>query len=343
MRRAAFRMALAISLALTSSCIRATSFAGEANVTVAVTDDAGAPVPGATVLAGWSGRRANGDGAGVGDSHKSTAATDDVGVAHLRVPRVPQIVVMKDGYYTNGLSSIIDTPRLFNAEIFAANDVQTTVVLQRKVRPVPMFVRRIEARIPREGVPVGFDLAAGDWVGPDGAGTTPDLVVEMSMSYRGVRDYDYVCRITFTNANDGIILVPARCRFRMNELRLPREAPIDGYASEWFWNVLVGPGPAVHAKAHLPTTSGPRREFEDDNFIFRVRSEIDADGKVASGIYGKMHSELSPMILPPYPTRAEDCYPAITFLSYLNPDGTRSLEWDTAQNLATGVQVPLEP
>ncbi|HYE08233.1 MAG TPA: hypothetical protein VEL07_22155 [Planctomycetota bacterium] len=323
--------------------MRASSFAGEAAVTVVVTDDAGEPVPAATVVTGWSGPRADGDGAGAGASRKASALTDDVGVARLAVPAIPQIVVMKDGYYSNGLSSLIDTPRLFTAPIFAANDVRVSIALQRKLRPAPMYVRRVVARIPRQGAQVAFDMSVGDWVHPDGTGTNADLLVEMSMSYRGERDYDYICRIAFPNPHDGILLVPVRSRFRMNELRLPREAPLDGYVNEWSWNVVVGDGPAVHAKVGAQSTSGPAREFENDNFILRLRSETSPDGGLASAMYGKIHGEITPMILPHYPARAEDCYPAISFLVYLNPDRTRSLEWDTTQNLASGADVPLEP
>lgn len=328
---------LMMSVVLLCSCLRALAFAGDASMTIVVRDDLGQAVPDATVVAGWM---IVGSG---GKRDLSSVRSDASGVAQLRIGGLPDILVSKDGYYDNGLSFMIDTPPLFTHPVFAMNHPSVEVVLQRRVRPVPMFVRKIEARIPKYGEAIGYDLAAGDWVYPHGKGEFSDMIITMSFAYRGVRNYDYRCRLSFGNGGDGILLHPARFRFRLQKLRMPREAPETGFDSELEWNVLVGDGPPVFADTSKPQGYGPKRELENDNYIFRVRTKRDVTSGNESAMYGKIHGRISPGIRPYYAKNPEDCYGVISFLYYLNPDGTRSLEWDTVNNLAGPQDVPKEP
>ena len=256
---------------------------------------------------------------------------------------IPEIRVSKEGFYSNGLSWMVDTPKLFTDPLFALNHPKVEVVLQRRLHPTPMYVRKIEAKIPKQGEAIGYDLMIGDWVKPFGIGEFSDLMIEMSFSYRATRNYDYLCCISFSNQDDGILLHPERYRFRMNEIRLPRMAPSDGYEKRLEWNVVIGDGQPVFADRSKPTRSGPKRELENDNYIFRVRSKRDEVGGGVSAIYGKIHGAISPGIRPFYAEKPEDCYAVISFLYYLNPDGTKSLEWDMEHNLTNEVDIPREP
>lgn len=328
---------LIVSALLLCSCVRGFPFAGDATISVLVIDEQKQVIPEAVVLAGWTDTTSR-------KSVTVSKTTDENGIATFQVGSIPEIRVNKVGYYRNGLSWMVDTPALFTNPVFALNHPKVEVVLQRRVHPSPMIVRKVvEARIPKQGEGIGYDLVIGDWVKPHGSGESSDLVINMSFSYRANRDYDYQCRVSFSNPGDGILLYPERFRFRMNEIRLPREAPGDGYENGLEWNVIIGDGKPVFADRSKPTRSGPKRELENDNYIFRVRSKRDETNGDVFAMYGKIHGAITPGIRPFYAEKPEDCYAVISFHYYLNPSGKKSLEWDMENNLANQSDIPKEP
>jgi hypothetical protein len=66
---------------------------------------------------------------------------------------------------------------------------------------------------------------------------------------------------------------------------------------------------------------------QDDNFYIRVRTVLNADGKVVSAMYGKIYWGLG-FGSATYPGK----FP-IWFRYYINPDGTRNTEFDVENNL----------
>ncbi len=73
----------------------------------------------------------------------------------------------------------------------------------------------------------------------------------------------------------------------------------------------------------------PRRNQKvrlDQNYLFRVRSVVDEQGKLKEAKYGKLHDDFDFGY-------AESNKVLLAFTYYLNPDGTRNLEFDPTRNL----------
>lgn len=316
---------------LVGSCVWLMS--GETVVTVNVVDEVGRPIPGVTVGMGWSKMIEPGYGWGSEPAGGIEEKTGTDGIARLHVSGVGAMDARHPDYYTDGRSR--DQMRdLMPNPVLALNRPEVTVALLKKLRPVPMYVRRLKAdgagRIPRLGEPCGFDLKRGAWVAPYGNGEVADLIVTGKLAYRGEREFDYTCIIIFDSPHDGIQLSSKPFRNRMSALRLPREAPMEGYLNAWPKQGFLGSGPLTYAASEAESDLAGKRNYEDDNFIFRVRSARDPANPL--GIYGKIHGPLSVHVLPWFPRPGQEMYLGLDFTYYLNPDGTNSLEWN-GQNL----------
>ena len=322
---------LLICILICSGCGRG-PIAGETTVTVVVKDESGNPIAGATVGAGWS--RPVQPGLGDHSEHggDSSGVTDQQGRAELSVGGLPSIRVTCPGYYSNGIGSasgIAET--YFPKPVLALNRPEIPIVLTSRARPVPMYVRRIDrehrGRIPLKGQAAGFDLIAGDWVAPHGNGEVTDFEVTMDWTIVGERSLEYTFQVVFPRPGDGIQRIEISARGRTNQLLLPREAPVAGYAPRLEWDLITAGSPNYD-----PTNVS--RVTENDNYIFRVRSQVDQSGAVVSGMYGKVHGPLIADVRNERNRRAADAQGYIKFNYYLNPDHTRSLEWDCVNNLS---------
>ncbi len=177
------------------------------------------------------------------------------------------------------------------------------VVLKRIKKPVPMYARRLSGGLSLLNEPFGYDLMAGDWVAPHGKGKIADVVFVSKLTENGDRNYDWTMKMTFSNPGDGIQRFKPDPDFM--RLRSPYEAPEDGYVSEWNLH-RTRRGPKVREETNYDETSG---------YFIRVRTELDKEGKVTKALYGKIYGDFFNMI------------------HYLNPDGTRNMEYDSKQNL----------
>jgi len=203
------------------------------------------------------------------------------------------------------------------------------LVLKRIKDPVPMYVRRVGwryfAKLPALEKPVGFDLMKSDWVKPYGEGEVPDFIFWLKVDHipnppgwdekrDGVYHlYRTNFRLSFTNEGDGI--QPFYVKLRTGSvLKSPPIAPADGYEPQY----------VRHSSRTSPTEVDRTPTPEDQNFLFRVRSEM-SDGRVVRACYGKIYGNIE------YSLEG-----GVQFLYYLNPDPTsRSLEFDTKRNLYT--------
>lgn len=228
--------------------------------------------------------------------------------------------VRKEGYYTSVFhNSFIrknfGTWQPWNKEI--------TVVLRPIVNPVPMYVRNRSFEIPEHNKEIGFDLMKADWVIPYGQGTQADFIVKVEMIYNNIDDYDATLTMTFPNPYDGIQLYkedPGGIFDVGSWYRLPRNAPSDGYK-----NTLT-------IRKATSSRGYYARETEDENHIFRVRSEVDEDGKLKRAMYGKIRNGFKFHAL-----AGENHSGSIKMHYYLNPDYTRNLEFDPKRNLFTSL------
>lgn len=274
-------------------------------LTLKVIDDEGKPVPGAEARIGAERRSKEGESEGKGVF--AEGVTDENGMFSGEVEawnaRRAGYRVQKEGYYGVWLS--------YHAKQSKAGKWQpwnptVEVVLKRKKNPVPMYVKRISERLPALDVAVGYDLVSGDWVAPYGRGKKADMLFLGHLAQQGPNDFDWVLKVSFPAAGDGIQ------RFSVNPI-LGKEdyqrlvlydAPEGGYASEWVLKRSRKPG------------QGEQTTFDSNSgYYFRVCTELDRDGKVVKARYGKIYGDFFDMVY------------------YLNPDGTRNVEFDPKRNL----------
>ena len=154
------------------------------------------------------------------------------------------------------------------------------VVLKRVRNPVPLYVLRF--RTMRDfHKPVGYDLRCGDWVQPFGSGEVPDIIFSSDGYVEKPTVYHGSVKLTFPGAGNGILAVPRDNSSSL--LRMPYEAPGDGYQSEINLN-------RDSVSDLIPRSDHDRMEFENrgGDYFFRVRAEEDADGRVTRALYGKI-------------------------------------------------------
>jgi len=186
----------------------------------------------------------------------------------------------------------------------------------RKIEnPVPMYARDAKSSnlaIPEEGKELGFDLIEFDWVPSYGKGKVADFIFNLKSRFSGMRDYESRLTLKFSNKNDGIIKITENFD-NGSEFKLPRFAPKNGYINEIIFLRSRHKGGITHENYNY-----------NDSYIFRVRSKQN-EGEEIQGMYGKIRG---PIVLEPRVKPAD-----LNFEFYLNPDGTRNLEFDPKRNL----------
>lgn len=292
-----------------------------AQLTIKVLDDNGNSIEGITVGASTFSKHISGDNFGTDKYETVTGVTDTNGITTLAFPCITGEAAYNArpfaGFYgTVGSQNI----RLTNVVAGKWQPWNPTleIVLKQKGIQVPMYHREIrEIKIPVETKPVGFDLMVGDWIAPYGKGEASDFVFTLErkpmpeVPVREIPPFDVTLTLSFSNDGDGIQSVFAPLR-GVSELRLPRQAPSDGYEP-----VLV--------KHHYKERGQPAHiEFrEDQNYFFRVRTKKDAQGNIISALYGKIDGDFTGGIAG-----------KISFTYYLNPESnSRNMEYN-GKNLA---------
>lgn len=184
--------------------------------------------------------------------------------------------------------------------------------------PVPMYARNVETTIPAESRALGYDLEAGDWTVPHGRGTVRDFLFTYTRRAESWDNFDVKLELTFSNPDDGIQEVRWPYKSYLGSVyRLPRFAPDDGY----------------HATNIIAFGADPQKGYynverpEDLNYFFRVRTQTNDAGEVTNAWYGKLHGDFD---LSGYGTDRS----TLKFRYYVNPDGTRNMEFDPKRNLS---------
>ncbi len=271
-------------------------------MTFHVVDDEGKPVEGAKAGFGGAGRPRNADTEGKGAGVDGFTDAQGIFSGEVRVWDATHsgYEVSKQGHYT-AWASFSARPAVWGK--WQPWNPTIEVVLKRIRNPVPMYAKRVEASLPKLGEPVGYDLMIGDWVAPHGKGKIPDMFFIGKHRKGGDRDFDWELTVTFANSSDGIQrFTPDR---NTPSFRSPYEAPMDGYLSEW-----------ILKRSRRGPTEREQTTFDNKlGYLFRVRTVLDKDGKVAKALYGKIYGDFFNMTY------------------YLNPDGTRNIEFDPKLNL----------
>lgn len=181
---------------------------------------------------------------------------------------------------------------------------EVSVEMHRIGRPTAMIRHKIDRlEIPARGKSFGFDLAAGDWVVPNGTGTTADLSIHWDFAKRD--RHGEVRRVVaeFSNPSDGMVPAPIPLARRLEARtrvfqRFLRTAPERGYAGSLVRDWTSG------GEFACPVYSPD----EDGNWYLRTRRGM-GGGFHYGKIYGDIHV---------FPSGDDGC--AIGgFTEYLNP------------------------
>lgn len=279
---------------------------GMAKLVFKVVDEKGLPLEGAKVAIHFQG--------GGLDKDATRGYTDEQGIyeaSGFSSDGSSGGGVDKEGYYTS----------VFHHDFYVSRfgfwqpwGKELTVIMRSIVNPVPMYVRDKYYDFPLIGEEVGFDLEKADWVIPHGLGTHADFVFKLERQYDNTDNFDATMTLTFSNPFDGIQVVKDDVGGDFNvgsRFRLPRIAPESGYQPKFQKRISRG-------------TYGRHSDNSDDNnFIFRVRSEVDENGKFNRAMYGKIRRDLK--------FSPGSAY--FGMLYYLNSDYTSNLEFDIERNL----------
>jgi hypothetical protein len=289
----------------------------DARVVLQVHDESGEPVAGATVSV-----------AGVfhevpGSTAKGITDTNGLYTATVRSQGSIATFAEKQGYYRTVLPEIFLNQGRENSYENALLrgkwlpwGATNTIVLKRVVNPIGMLAGGGDRFLPGTQGAYGYDLEVHDWVAPHGRGKNSDLLLEMQGEVKDDRNFWGQLRLSFARPLDGIIQVPYEARTG-SELRLPREATLDGYGSEWLWSVSYG---SLQRSGFPPPVDPSKTSVA---YVFRVRTELDEQGKIKKAYYGCIVGEL---IFDPRTDRGGGF---LRFNYYLNPTpNDRNLERD---------------
>jgi len=289
-------------------------------LTFRVIDDEGRPVEGAQVSFGGTRRPQHAAEGGQGVAVKGLTDAQGLFSGELEVWDATQAgySVEKPGHYPARQISYSAKPAVRGR--WQPWNPTIEVVLKRIKNPVPMYAKRVRAEIPVKGEDVGYDLMAGDWVAPHGLGMVADLVFHGEGEVQDNRNYRGVLTLTVPGEGNGLIGIEVQPPY--SRLRLPYEASAEGYQSRWEWRSI---------RRYNPQTMRNEEYMREPDvhlhFFLRVRTELDAEGRVVRAWYGKIHAPFE------FGQAANQTRMVVIFTYYLNPDGTRNLEYDPQRNL----------
>lgn len=260
-----------------------------AKVTIKVLNEAEQPIESAHVEVYFELER--------GVSNKDVDLTDEQGIfvaSGSTIQNVGGCIIRKEGYYDSfcrgysGTSVFTGITGIPGFRRWQPWNPTLTVVLKKIKNPIPLY-RRVfgsentdypEHRLPKANEYVGLDLIESDWVAPYGRGVRSDFLFKIEKDIKSMFDYNVTLYLKFQNKGDGIqsYYTPAD---NTSQFRMPYQAPKDGYQSELVINKIDRPKVVERS-----TFRG------DQNYFFRVRTELDEEGHVKSALYGKIERNI---------------------------------------------------
>lgn len=272
---------------------------------IQVIDDIGAPVP-LVSIKGYSRRRVSGTTDQQGRYFWASGSRS-----------IEWVEFSKNGYYN---TTQYPSSRGDISSELAATRTNTLPVTLKKIRdPIPMYAKQASVELPASSGSYGYDLMIGDLLKPYGKGEAADFIIHIA---KEIKPYGRNMDISFSTPEDGIQRydsAEARHRDgpRQSDFIFPYEAPESGY-----YPSLLEADAA--ADAITPHGDSQNRNYHSANYIFRTRT-----GNTPNGLYGR--------IFGPFGFIIRDTNPIVQFTYYLNPSGTRNLEWDSTRNLISNV------
>lgn len=301
---------LSVIFVMQIGCSR-TLYLPEAKVTVKVVDEFSNPVEKAEVFIGF--QEGKGREQGIkGVAERGITGADGVYSASRKTIDHISYGAEKQGYYKSYVEYHFTTSKDGRWQPW---NPEFKLVLRKIGNPVPMYACQLRTiTLPESNKRIGFDLIEYDWVTPYGKGKRTDFIFRVDGKYNNEYDYDNTLTLTFANKFDGIQLVTEDRRFG-SQFKLPRIAPETGYQSK-----------LIRSKSRTPGQPYKSDSKEDNNYIFRIRSE-EKNGEQIRAMYGKIQGDIN------FGVDKMTHKASITFRPYLNPDYTRNLEFDIDKNL----------
>lgn len=286
----------------------------EAKITIKVIDEQDKPIAGASVGIGFE----RNSGGGVKEI-RVDGMTDSNGVfsGQERSNNYVGYTITKEGYYQS-----TGTYRFKESNgKFEPSNPEVKVILRKIINPVPMYARNTKMspiEIPAAGKPIGFDLTEYDWVIPYGNGKYSDFIFKLEKIFVSNDNFESTLTITFSNNHDGLQTIKENLRYG-STLKLPRSAPTTNYKIK-----------LVHSRKGIQGKSTQSDFEEDNNYIFRIRSE-EKNGEFIRGMYGKIYGDIE---FDPRGSKTATLF----FRYFLNPDYTTNLEFNPNRNLFTNLK-----
>jgi hypothetical protein len=311
MKNMLIKVSIALIILLHNGCSNAIE-SPEAKLTLKVVGEDGSPLEKVNVGATFEVSKGTTTGIKY-NTEKGTTDKDGVYIISGKTMFNVPYSAVKEGYYKSSGEYLLNSNingrwQPWNPEII--------VVLRKIVNPVPMYARHSRMSpiaVPELRKAIGFDLIAFDWVSPYGNGNHTDFIFRMTSTYKSEDDYDTKLELSFPNKFDGIQIIKED-RAIGSELKLSRIAPETGYQNK-----------LIRSRSRAPGKSGENDQKEDNNYIFRIRSE-ENNGKFVRAMYGKIQGDI--FVHPPS---------SIYFKYYLNPNYSRNLEFNPNMNLFKGL------
>ena len=218
----------------------------------------------------------------------------------------------------------------------------TTIVVQRVVHPIPLFVKEAKSVRP-DGFGTGtntvsFDMLKGDWLPPRGTGEVADVSFTrlprksygriMRHDESSAESYEEALRVEFPGKGNGIMEVMP---LPGSDLKV-RCAPEEGYVSSY----EERRGRDRNLQDYNTT------ESLDKSQCFRIRTQYDEDGRIIAANYGKIYKGVK-FWKANNRSETDPCTDRVRFLYYVNPTpGDRNLEFDGKTNLSVEARDPDE-
>ena len=298
----------------------------DVKISLKVVDEEGQPIDG--VIAGVNFKAGT-------EGNTKTERTDSEGLATLSgsSTRFIEYGAGKEGYYPTWYQkSYTKFTGMKGFRRWQPWNETLNIMLRKIKKPIALYIGDLKEgynssalSLPGADKEYSYDLIAKDWVVPYGLGTHRDFVFQLTGKATGRREYDYSLALTFSNEGDGIQQYDADPIFG-SRLRLPHEAPTDGYKSELIQR-------QASTFDHFIANDFP----DDRNYFFRVRTIKDDKGNIESALYGKIYGNImfSPADTMERPPQSKpNLKDKVSMLYYLNPDSNdRNLESDYKKNL----------
>jgi hypothetical protein len=251
-----------------------------AQITFVVKDDFGKPVRNVDVTMSTFHHWVPSSGFGKDIRERYKSKTDDNGKAILSGESLKGEFTYgayaQSGYYYNG--------RLAHRFVEKKNgrwepwNPTIEIIYKPILNPIPYIGgESYEIVIPKKEEPIGFDFFINDWVPPYGKGQQSDIFFTLIEKTRYVSVYaphDSRLLITFPNKGDGIQSCFAPV-LNAGDMPMPRYAPESAYEDK------------LELKSGRDE-KGFIKLRNDQNYFFRIRTELDAKGKVQKAYYGKI-------------------------------------------------------